>query len=1003
MSKSLDAYRAKRDFSKTPEPAGKQPPAKSGNAYVIQKHAARRMHYDFRLELNGVLKSWAVPEGPSLIPNKKRLAVHVEDHPLEYGDFEGVIPEGEYGAGTVMVWDKGTWSPEFDPEFGYRKGHLKFRLNGKKLKGVWHLVRMAPKPREKQEAWLLFKSDDEAARHVDAPDILQDMPASAATGRSIEEIASEHDRVWSSRQGGEVAQPGKKTRKRSKPAVDPSSLPKAKPEKLPKFIEPMLSTAVEKAPSSKDWVHEVKYDGYRVQVRIENGKVKLLTRKGLDWTERFTGVADAVAQLPVKTALIDAEVVVQTEAGVASFTALVDALKTGSGTLILYAFDLLHLDGYDVRAAPLKDRKAALAKILAAHGDTSRIRYSDHIEGEGDAVFRAAGRLGLEGIVSKRLSAPYQSGRTNSWVKIKATERGEFVIAGFVTSTASKRAIGALVLGEHVGGKLVPSGHVGSGFSATDASNLWKLLDPMRTSTAPLKDETAVAKGAKWVEPRLVAEIEFRSRTGGGLIRHATFREIVDGADPAKVVRKGSPTAKRSAEAAPLVKLTNPGRLEWPDQGITKQGLADFYTEIADWILPHIADRPLSLVRCPGGVQEQCFFQKHKWAGLGDAVRLVPVPGEKEPMLALDSLAGLLELVQASVLEIHPWGAKADNPELPDRVTIDLDPGDNVPWQQVIDAALEVRTRLADLGLQSFVKTTGGKGLHVVFPLTPKADWDTVKRFAQSIAEQMAADEPRRYTANMAKKVRDGRIFVDYLRNGMGATADRGLFDTRARRRRGVDAAGLGRARPRHPRQPLHRRESPQAPALPGSRSVGGFGIAAPGATGSANVGTHRTGEGARAEIGITEREHPAAAARCGRAHQGCARAHTGKRLRRMPSPISAAGRCAWCGTSTARPSITRVASRACRMRCTSCRSRSAKAARAFGSGSTASRACSAWSTSMWWSCIHGARPSMISSGPTAWRSASSRAMDWTGHSSPTRRSKCARCSRRKAWTAGPS
>jgi bifunctional non-homologous end joining protein LigD len=780
MSKSLDAYRAKRDFTKTPEPAGKRPPAKSGNAYVIQKHAARRMHYDFRLELNGVLKSWAVPEGPSLIPNKKRLAVHVEDHPLEYGKFEGVIPEGEYGAGTVMVWDKGTWSPEFDPEFGYRKGHLKFRLNGKKLKGVWHLVRMAPKPREKQEAWLLFKSDDEAARHVDAPDILQDMPASAATGRSIEEIASDHDRVWSSRQGGEVAQAGKKTRKRSKPAVDPSSLPKAKPEKLPKFVEPMLPTAVEKAPSSKDWVHEVKYDGYRVQVRIENGKARLLTRQGLDWTERFTGVADAVAGLPVKSALIDAEVVVQTEAGVASFTALVDALKAGSGTLILYAFDLLHLDGYDVRAAPLKDRKAALAKILAAHGDTSRIRYSDHIEGEGDAVFRAAGRLGLEGIVSKKLSAPYQSGRTNSWVKIKATERGEFVIAGFVTSTVSKRAIGALVLGEHVGGKLMPSGHVGSGFSASDASSLWKMLDPMRTSTAPLKDETAVAKGAKWVEPRLVAEIEFRGRTGGGLIRHATFREIVEGADPAKVVRGRGTAAKQPAEAAPPVKLTNPGRLLWPEQGITKQGLADFYTEIAEWILPHIADRPLSLVRCPGGVQEQCFFQKHKWAGLGDAVRLVPVADENEPMLALDSLAGLLELVQASVLEIHPWGAKADNPELPDRVTIDLDPGDNVSWQQVIDAALEVRARLADLGLQSFVKTTGGKGLHVVFPLTPKADWDTVKRFAQSIAEQMAADEPRRYTANMAKKVRDGRIFVDYLRNGRGATAV-AAYSTRAR------------------------------------------------------------------------------------------------------------------------------------------------------------------------------------------------------------------------------
>ena len=780
MSKPLDAYRAKRDFSKTPEPSGGKRPAKSGNAYVIQKHAARRLHYDFRLELEGVLKSWAVPEGPSLIPNKKRLAVHVEDHPLEYGGFEGVIPEGEYGAGTVMVWDKGTWEPEFDPEFGYRKGHLKFRLNGKKLKGQWHLVRMAPKPREKQEAWLLFKSDDEAARPVDAPDILQERPESAATGRSIDEIAHNHDRVWSSRQSGELKQPGKQSRKRSsKPALDPSTLPKAKAGPLPAFVEPCLPTAVEKPPSAADWVHEIKHDGYRVQVRIENGRAKLLTRQGLDWTERFGSIGKAVAELPVKTALIDAEIVMQTEAGVASFTALVDALKSGTGNLVLYAFDLLYLDGFDIREAPLKDRKAALATILEAHGDTSRIRFSEHIEGEGETIFRHAGRLGLEGIVSKRLSSPYRSGRQNAWVKVKAATLEPFVIAGFVPSTVDKKAVGALVLGEHVNGKLTPSGHCGSGFSAADASSLWRTLDPLRTKTAPMQDETAVAKGAKWVEPRLVAEIEYRSRTGSNLIRHATFRELLEGVDPKTVVRRAAAPAKAAPEE-PHARLTNPGRLLWPEQGITKQGLADFYAEIADWILPHIAGRPLSLVRCPGGIQEQCFFQKHKWAGLGDAVRLVPVPGETEPMLAVEDLAGLLELVQASVLEIHPWGSKAERPELPDRVTLDLDPGEDVPWQQVIEGALEARTRLSDLGLQSFVKTTGGKGLHVVFPLTPKADWDAVKGFAQSIAEQMAADQPRLYTANMAKRERGGRIYVDYLRNGMGATAI-GAYSTRAR------------------------------------------------------------------------------------------------------------------------------------------------------------------------------------------------------------------------------
>jgi bifunctional non-homologous end joining protein LigD len=776
MNKPLDAYRAKRDFSKTPEPAGKPRKTKAGNSYVIQKHAARRLHYDFRLELNGVLKSWAVPEGPSLIPGKKRLAVHVEDHPLEYGGFEGVIPEGEYGAGTVMVWDRGTWTPEFDPEFGYKKGHLKFSLQGEKLKGAWHLVRMARKPREKQEAWLLFKSDDAAARPADAPDVLEEMPRSAATGREIEEIAREQDRVWSSKQGGEL----KQKKQRRKAAVDPAKLPKAKPGALPKFVEPSLPSAVEKAPSGADWIHEIKYDGYRVQIRLESGRVALLTRTGLDWTGRFPAIEKAVASLPVKSALIDAEIVVQTEAGVASFTALVDALKTGKGNLVLYAFDLLHLDGFDLRDARLRERKAALAKIIAANGEDGRIRFSDHLPGDGDTIFRHASRLGLEGIVSKKLSSPYRSGRVTSWVKLKSTDRRPFVVAGYVPSTVAKNAIGALVLGEYVDGKLVPSGHVGSGFSAAVARELWEKLDPLRTKTAPLKDETAVAKGAKWVEPALVAEIEYRSRTGTDIIRHATFRELVEGADPKKIVREASAPAKQVEETAPLVRLTNPGRLLWPEQGITKQGLADFYAEIADWILPHITGRPLSLVRCPDGVDKQCFFQKHRWAGLGKGARDVPVSNEKEPVIAIDDLTGLLELVQASVLEIHPWGSQADRPELPDRATIDLDPGDDVPWDQVIEAALEVRSRLSDLGLQSFVKTTGGKGLHVVFPLTPKADWDTVKAFTQSLAERMAADRPDRYTANMAKRERHGRIYVDYLRNGMGATAV-AAYSTRAR------------------------------------------------------------------------------------------------------------------------------------------------------------------------------------------------------------------------------
>jgi len=780
VAKSLDAYNAKRDFSKTPEPPARKGAVKAGNAYVIQKHAARRLHYDFRLEIDGVLKSWAVPEGPSLIAGKKRLAVHVEDHPLDYGSFEGVIPPGQYGSGSVMIWDQGTWTPEFDPAFGYRKGHLKFKLNGKKLKGGWHLVRMAPKPREKQEAWLLFKSDDEAARSPDAPDILADRPHSAATGRTMEAIAREQDRVWASGRG-EITEPQKKRRRR-KSIVDPATVPKAKAGPMPGFIEPTLPTATDKAPSGAGWLHEIKHDGYRIQARLENGRVTLFSRQGLDWTERFPAIAQALAEVPVKVAIIDGEVVVQSAAGVASFAALVDALKSGGGDMAFYAFDLLYLDGFDLRDSPLVARKTALSQLLAELGSAGRIRYSDHIEGDGDEVFRHASRLGLEGIISKTAASAYRSGRVKDWLKVKSSQSDSFVIAGFIPSTVDKVGIAALVLGEYAGKKLMPVGHCGSGFTARSSRELRDRLEPLRTKTPPMKDETADAKGVRWVEPVLSAEIEYRGRTGGGAIRHAVFRELVEGKAPGDAPREATPKSKSKAtpEAALPVRLTNPGRLLWPEDGITKQGLAEFYGEIAHWILPHIVGRPLSLLRCPEGIAAQCFFQKHAWAGLSDGVRQVAVPNDEQPMLVIDDLAGLLELVQASILEIHPWGARADRPELPERVTLDLDPGDNVPWQRVVDAAHDVRRRLAESGLESFVKTTGGKGLHVVFPLTPQADWDTVKAFAQSIATKMAADRPDLYTANMSKSGRRGRIYVDYLRNGMGATAV-GAYSTRAR------------------------------------------------------------------------------------------------------------------------------------------------------------------------------------------------------------------------------
>jgi bifunctional non-homologous end joining protein LigD len=776
VKKPLSDYQAKRDFSKTPEPSGSARRRKAGTLYLVQKHAASRLHYDFRLELHGVLLSWAVPEGPSLVPGVKRLAVHVEDHPIEYGSFEGIIPKDEYGGGSVMLWDKGSWTPTFDPEFGYKKGHLRFRLDGAKLKGEWHLVRMARKPREKQEAWLLIKSDDEYARREGDPKITEEMPRSVVSDRLIEEISEDRDRVWSSSGGGEVAQ--KKPRRR-KLSIDPASIPNAKQAVIPAFIEPVLPTTIDAPPKGKDWVHEIKYDGYRMQLRIANGKAVLRTRNGLDWTERFRGIARAAAELPAKAAIIDGEAVALTEAGVPNFSLLQEGLKKGGSDLVYFAFDLLHLDGYDLRRATLIERKAALQALIGAD-EASLIRYSEHLEGDGALIFRHISRLGLEGIVSKKASSAYVSGRSKSWMKKRTVAQAAFVIAGFVPSTVDKKAVGALVLAEYVDKTLTASGHVGTGFTTAMGRELFQTLDPLRTSKAPIKDDLAIQKGAKWVEPTHVAQVEYRSRSSTGIIRHSSYKGLTVDRSPAEIVRPDEDLGTIPKQKEPAVRLSNPSRLLWPEQGVTKQGLADFYAEIAPWILPHIVERPLSLVRCPGGVQEQCFYQKHRWAGLSSAVKSIKTSNDEDPALWISDLDGLLELVQAGVLEIHPWGSPVRAPELPDRVTIDLDPGDGVPWDTVVEAALDVRDRLKAMGLKSFVKTTGGKGLHVVFPLTPKADWATVKSFAQGLAETMAKERPDRYLANMAKKQRHGRIYVDYLRNGRGATAV-AAYSTRAR------------------------------------------------------------------------------------------------------------------------------------------------------------------------------------------------------------------------------
>ncbi|NGM44356.1 DNA ligase D [Rhodobacter sp. SGA-6-6] len=775
---ALETYRQKRDFTATPEPKGARA-RRRGNSFVIQKHAARRLHYDFRLEMDGVLRSWAVTRGPSLVAGEKRLAVHVEDHPLAYGDFEGTIPKGEYGGGTVIVWDRGTWSPIGDAAKGYAKGHLEFELAGEKLHGRWHLIRMQGRPGEKRENWLLIKADDEAARPEGAPDILEEQPLSVKTGRDIPDVAGEAP-GWSSKTG-----PIKPARKRKAPKPepeeetdlpppDPSRLKGARTDRLPDFVPPMLATLASAAPTGPRWLHEIKFDGYRLQARIEAGRVKLLTRSGLDWTDRFgKSVPAALRDLPVGTALIDGEMVVETDSGASDFSALQADLSEGrSDRFTFYGFDLLHLDGYDLRAVPLVDRKEMLERLLAeARGP---LRYSGHFAESGAMVLRHACRLSLEGIVSKLRDSRYGEGRGKSWIKSKCSARQEFVIGGYVPSTASRDAVGSLALGVFKDGKLVHVGRVGTGFTAAVARDLFQRLNRIRSDTSPFAAPLTAeqARGLRYTRPDLVAEVEFRAWTGDGHLRHASFRGLREDKPATEIVREAAPAAAKPAPARPAIKLTHPDRIYWPDEGITKEGLADYYTEVWRRIAPFVVNRPLALLRCPEGINGQRFFQKHAWKGLNPAIRLVDDPKDPgDPLISIDGLDGLIALVQSAALEIHPWGSTLDDWERPDMITMDLDPGEGVEWQRVIDAAQEVRQRLTDAGLAAFVKTSGGKGLHVVAPLKPHAGWPEVKAFTKAMAEAMAADSPDLYVATIAKAKRKGRILIDYLRNQRGATA----------------------------------------------------------------------------------------------------------------------------------------------------------------------------------------------------------------------------------------
>jgi bifunctional non-homologous end joining protein LigD len=785
-NRKLKTYQAKRDFSVTAEPSGETTVAPSRRLrFVIQKHAATRLHYDLRLEWEGVFKSWAVTRGPSLDPHERRLAVEVEDHPLDYGDFEGTIPEGEYGGGAVMLWDRGCWAPEgrLSVDAQLKKGHLTAVLAGERMQGAWHLVRLErARERSKRTNWLLIKSRDGFERDGDGDAFLKHNDTSVASGRTMEQIAAGRgkrpkpfmekgapaiaaDAVWSSSRA-EAPEPAPQRRGRKASA-------------LPRFVEPQLASLVDRPPTGAGWAHEIKFDGYRLQLRVEDGKAALLTRKGLDWTARFPEIAADGAALP--DGLYDGEAVALDSEGKPDFAALQAALSSGrTERLALFLFDVLFAAGEDLRQLPLRERKARLEAILAAAPASERLRFVDHFESAGDAVLKSACRMHLEGIVSKKLDAPYRSGRGGAWTKAKCRGGQEVVIGGW-TMTGG-RTFRSLIAGVYRDGRLIHIGRVGTGFGREKVDKLLPRLQALETQSSPFSGPGAPRKTADvhWVRPELVAEIEFAGWTGDGHIRQASFkalREDKPAREIAPEVPAGdAPQAKAKGSVVLGVAISNPDKPLWPPQGaepaITKIELARYLEGVCDWMLAHIRGRPCSIIRTPDGVGGERFFQRHGGPGTSSLITLVKVSGDHKPYIQIDTAEALIAAAQSGATEFHPWNCRPGAPETPGRLVFDLDPAPEVPFERVIEAARELKQRLEALGLVPFCKTTGGKGLHVVTPLAPaRLDWPTAKAFARALCEQMSADSPDRYLVNMAKAKRTGRIFLDYLRNDRMATA----------------------------------------------------------------------------------------------------------------------------------------------------------------------------------------------------------------------------------------
>ncbi|WP_156678621.1 DNA ligase D [Sphingomonas profundi] len=776
MSDPLATYNAKRDFAKTAEPAGKRGTA-AGNIFMVQKHDATRLHWDFRLELEGVLKSWAVTRGPSLNPEDKRLAVRTEDHPMDYATFEGSIPKGQYGGGTVMLWDRGTWTPHpgKDPVKTLAEGHLHFTLDGERMKGEWIMIRLKPRGREKNENWLLRKVAD--AHQGGSDDLVERALTSVATGRTMTEIAD--GAPAKTRETG--AKPRKATRKPA--AATPAGKPRAKPLKaqpLPAFAAPQLATLVDHVPPGGDWLHEVKYDGYRCLLAIAGDKAKAYTRTGLDWSDRFAPIVQAATALGIGSALIDGEVVALDRDGRPSFQTLQAALKEGSAPLTFFAFDLLEENGQDLSPLPNRERKARLATLL--EGVSEPIRYADHIAGEGEKLFNTLCAAGYEGVISKRADAPYRGRRSQNWLKIKCIRRQEFVVVGW-TPSEKGRGFRSLLLGLNEDGRLRYAGKVGTGFDAAGIETLMAKLTPLERETATVEAPRAAVRGAHWVEPSLVAEVAFAEMTHDGVLRHSSFvglREDKPAADVVKEAPVAAPKPKRAKAAAkpdekPFgIAISSRERVIFPESGITKGELADYYAIVAEPMLGWLADRPVSLVRCPQGRAKHCFFQKHDAGSFGDTVRKVPIrekDGHDEPYLYVDDGAGLLACVQMGTIEFHGWGSKVADVEMVDRLVFDLDPDEGLGFPAVKRAALFLRGVLADIGLVTFPMLSGGKGVHVVAPLDATADWVAVKDFASRFSKALGQAHGDMFTANMKKTERKGRIFLDWLRNQRGATA----------------------------------------------------------------------------------------------------------------------------------------------------------------------------------------------------------------------------------------